>query len=116
MRIADKLFNIDGGEIVGMSSDFKDKAENIFYEAVEERASEESYLDGIEDVLENMVKHGMAGSAEIVEQNLIADGVIQVSGDCENEDKETSEDSKRKKGVVKEGWDSWMNEVVSMIG
>lgn len=114
MTITDKLFTIDGGKVVDMSSDFKDKVEKIFYEAVESRVNEESYIDGIEDVLENMKRNGMAETADIVEKNLIADGVIQISGD--DDDEEDDENSKRKKGVIKEKNNFWINEVVSMIG
>ena len=95
MNLIDKLFTIDGGQIVDMSSSFKDKAEKIFYEAVEDRVNEESYLDGIEDVLENMKKHGMKETADIVERNLLTDGFIEDSGDADTDegeqDKKTDE-------------------------
>ena len=84
MGIADKLFTIDGGEVVGMSSDFRDKVEKIFYEAVDERACEEAYLDGVEDTLQNMREHGIAETAAIVLKNLVDDGILKLD-DAENE-------------------------------
>ena len=111
MSITDKLFTIDGGHIIDLSSNFKKKVEKIFYEAVEERANEESYLDGVEDVLENMKTHGMVGTAEIVERNLIADGVLEavndVGGDEGRATGGVNEESKR---------DKWIDDVISMIG
>ncbi len=110
MRIADKLFTIDGGEVLGMSSNFRDKVERIFYEAVLDRTSQESYLDGVEVVLESMNKHGMRESAIIVERNLVADGVIEVIGDGDNE-----EDKQEKKAKTDESR-CYADIVAGMIG
>ncbi len=73
-RIADKIFKIDNQEI-DLSKDFKDKIQTIWEQAVE-KSNDDSYLEGGVDVIESMVKHGMSGIADIVENYLIADGVI----------------------------------------
>lgn len=97
MNNIDRILMIDG-EKIEFSPEIKERMEQVFNEAVEKQC-DFHYLEGIEDVLENMKKHGMSESADIVEKNLVADGIIDVNDD------ERKTDENR-----------WMNEVVSMIG
>ena len=102
MSLLDKIMVVNG-ESVELSPEIRERMEEVFNEAVQDRL-EEAELNGIDCVLDTMKMHGMAGSAEIVERYLVADGVIIVSGDGENE----NEDDKQN--------EAWMSDIVKMIG
>lgn len=78
-NLLDKIMVVDGDEVV-LSPEIKLRMEVVFNEAVEERL-EDAELNGIEIVLETMDSMELQKSRELVENRLIADGVIEVSGD-----------------------------------
>ena len=116
-HITDRIFKIDN-QAIDLSEEFKEKIEEIWEEAIE-KSNDDSYVEGVSDVLDSMIHHGMKGSAAIVENYLITDGVIEVSGDAENddEDEEDSDDKKRnpKRGKIKENA-QYISDISKMIG
>ncbi len=103
-NLIEQIIVVDGHDIE-FSPEIQERMKTLFDEAVD-RESEEHFLDGIETVLNCMVKMGMDGSKRLVMERLVSDGVIEVDDD--------KEDEVSLKGKQNES--RWMDEVVKMIG